>query len=164
MTNHGENIVLEEGEVIKARQDKQAIPLPIPPCATPPLPTVPFLSILEQIEGDGARQEAIMATLMQIRNTTFKHMFSENATNINRVTVLGRQLMAKTSPGEDHTDSIILELSRIWPPGTRPPTIGSTTNTGMTTTSATTTICEDEWSGGSMASRLDTSQWCGACG
>ena len=64
MTTHGEDIVLEEGEVVEAGQDKQAIPLPIPPHVTPPIPTVPFLSVSEQIEGNGPWQEAIMATLM----------------------------------------------------------------------------------------------------
>ena len=64
MPNHSEDIVLEEGEVIEASQVEQAIPLPIPPHATPPLPTVPFLSILDWIEGSSPRQEAIMATLM----------------------------------------------------------------------------------------------------
>ena len=118
MTNHGENIVLEEGEVIKARQDKQAILLPIPPHTTPPIPTIPLFSISERIEGDGPRQEAIMAALMQIRNTMFDYTFSENAADIDRVMVLGCQLVAETSPGEDHTNSIILELSCIWPPGT----------------------------------------------
>ena len=47
MTDHGENIVLEEGEVVEAGQNKQAIPLPIPPHATPPVPVIPFLSISE---------------------------------------------------------------------------------------------------------------------
>ena len=66
MTDHGEDIVLEEGEVVKTGQVEQAVPLPIPPCTTPPVPTIPLLSISEWIEGDGPRQEAIMATLMQI--------------------------------------------------------------------------------------------------
>ena len=110
MTDHGKNVVLEEGEVIKASQVKQAIPLPIPPCATPPIPTIPLFSISEWIEGDGPRQEAIMAALMRIHNMTFNYTFSENAADIDRVMVLGCQLMAKASSGEDHTDSIILEL------------------------------------------------------
>ena len=66
MTNHGEDIVLKEGEVVEASQDKQVVPLPIPPRATPPVPTIPFLSISEWVEGDGPRQEAIMAALMRI--------------------------------------------------------------------------------------------------
>ena len=64
MTNHGEDVVLEEGKVIETGQVKQALPLPIPPRVTPPIPTIPFLSVLEWIEGSGPRQEAIMATLM----------------------------------------------------------------------------------------------------
>ena len=164
MTTHGEDIVLEEGEIVQEGQDEQAVPLPIPPCTTSPLPTIPLLSILEWIEGNGPRQEVIMAALMRIRNTTFNHTFSENAANIDRVMVLGCQLVAKTSPGENHTNSIILELGCIQPPGTHPPTISSTTNTGSMATTATTAVREDKWSGESMASQSDTSQWCGTRG
>ena len=64
MSNHGEDIILEEGEVVEAGQGKQVVPLPIPPHATPPVPVVPLFSILEWIEGEGPRQEAIMAALM----------------------------------------------------------------------------------------------------
>ena len=105
-----------------------------------------------------------MAALMQIRNTTFDHSFAENATDIDRVMVLGRQPMAETSPGEDTTDRVILELGRIWPPGTRPPSIVHSTDTGTTTTAATTTVRTDERSSESMASQSDTSQRRGARG
>ena len=66
MSHHGEDIVLEEGEVIEAGQVEQAIPLPIPPRATPPVSTIPLFSISERIEGNSPRQEAIMSALMWI--------------------------------------------------------------------------------------------------
>ena len=66
MSQHGADIVREEGEVIEEGQGKQVVPLPIPPRATPPVPTIPLFSISERIEGDGPRQEAIMAALMRI--------------------------------------------------------------------------------------------------
>ena len=164
MSNHGEDTIREEGKVIETSQVEQTVPLPIPPRTTPPLPANTFLSILEQIEGDGPWQEAIMSTLMQIRNTTFNHTFAENATDIDRVMVLGHQLMAETSSGEGNSNCIILELDHIQPPGTCPPSIRSVTDTGTTTTAATTTIRMDEQSGKSVASRLDTSQQRGAHG
>ena len=61
MSQHGENAVRKEGEVIEEGQDKQVVPLPIPPHATPPVPTIPLFSISERIEGDGPWQEAIMS-------------------------------------------------------------------------------------------------------
>ena len=158
MSQHGENTVHKEGKTIEEGQNKQVVPLPIPPCVTPPVPVIPLFSISEQIEGEGPRQEAIMAALMQICNTTFDHTFAENATDIDRVMVLGCQPMAKASPGEGNTDSIILELSHIWPPGTRPPSICHATDTSVTTTTATTTVHEDEWSSKSMAPQSDMSQ------
>ena len=164
MSNHGEDVVCEEGKIIEAGQVEQTVPLPIPPRVTPPVPTIPFFSISERIEGDGPWQEAIMSTLMRIQNTTFDHTFAENAADIDRVMVLGHQPVAETAPGEDTADSIILELSRIWPPGTHPPSISHITDTSTTTTAATTTICMDERSSESVASRSDMSQWCGACG
>ena len=113
MSNHGEDAVCEEGEIVEAGQVEQVVPLPIPPRATPPVPTIPLFSILEWIEGDGPQQEAIMSTLMWIRNTTFDHIFAENAADIDRVMVLGCWPMAEAMPGEDATDSVILELSHI---------------------------------------------------
>ena len=158
MSQHGENNVHEEGEIVEAGQDEQTIPLPVPPRATPPVPTVPLFSISERIEGNGPRHEAIMSALMRIRNTTFDHSFAENAADIDRVMVLGHQPMAETSTGEAATDSVILELGRIRPPGTRPPSIVHSTDTGTTTTAATTAIRTDEQSSESVATRSDTSQ------
>ena len=152
MSNHGENTVREEGEIVEAGQVEQVIPLPVPPCATPPVPTIPLFSILERIEGDGPWQEAIMSALMRIQNTTFDHTFAENAADIDRVMVLGRRPVAEASPGEAATDSVILELGRIRQPGTRPPSVIHSTDTSTTTTATTTTICTDEWSSESMAS------------
>ena len=123
MSNHGENNVHKEGEIIEEGQSEQAIPLPIPPCTTPPVPTVPFLSVSEWIEGNSPRQEAIMAALMHVCATTLNYTFGENATDINRIMVLGCWPVAETLPGQEATDSIILELNGIWPPGTHPPTI-----------------------------------------
>ena len=164
MSNHGENTVCEEGEIIETSQVKQTVPLPIPPHATPPLPANTLLSISERIEGDGPWQEAIMSTLMRIRNTMFDYTFAKNATDIDRVMVLGCQPMAETLPGEDTADSVILELNRIQPPGTRPPSICHTPITSAATTTAATTIHTDERSSESVASRSDTSQRHGACG
>ena len=82
MSHHGENTVHEEGEIVKERQSEQAIPLPIPPHVTPPVPTVPLFSISEWIEGDGPRQEAIMSALMRIRNTTFDYTFVTSTTDV----------------------------------------------------------------------------------
>ena len=134
MSNHGEDTVCEEGEVIETSQVEQTVPLPIPPRATPPVPTVPLFSISEQIEGNGPRQEAIMSALMRIWNTTFDHTFAENAADIDRVMVLGHQPMAETSTGEAATDSVILELGCIRPPGTCPPSVHHTTDTTTMTT------------------------------
>ena len=66
MSSQGENPVHEEGEIVKEGQVEQTLPLPIPPCTTPPVSTVPLFSISERIEGDSPRQEAIMSTLMRI--------------------------------------------------------------------------------------------------
>ena len=66
MSYHGEDTVREEGEIVEEGQVEQTIPLPIPPRATPPVPTIPLFSISEWIEGNGPRQEAIMSALMPI--------------------------------------------------------------------------------------------------
>ena len=42
MSDHGEDTIHEEGEIVKAGQDEQTLPLPIPPHATPPVPTIPL--------------------------------------------------------------------------------------------------------------------------
>ena len=92
-----------------------------------------------------------MAMLMQIRNTMFDHTFTENAADINRVMVLGCQLVAEATPGEDSTNGVILELGHIHPAGTHSPAVHNFTNTGLMTSTATTAIHEDEWSSESMA-------------
>ena len=52
------------------------------------------------------------------------------------------QLVAEALTGEDATDRIILELDRIRPPGTRPPSISYTTDTSATTAAATTPFAQ----------------------
>ena len=43
MSQHGENTVHEGGGIIEEGQVEQAIPLPVPPRTTPPVPTIPLV-------------------------------------------------------------------------------------------------------------------------